>query len=85
MTVPRDNREQRTAFDVIVGHMDGRWPAFGSPALQRVNQDAYVLAPPPARRREPSGEVGSSSPGPVEVAEESKPRTMAKALWPDLA
>jgi hypothetical protein len=80
MQVPRDGRQQFSAFDVIVGHMDGKWPALESGGWQRVNQDAYVLAPS-VRRVAPS--AADNSGPPVEVKAEEPARSKARALWPD--
>jgi hypothetical protein len=81
LTVPNDPREQLSSMQIIVRHLDGQSPPFGTAAWQRVNEDAYIAAEPVRRMASPSGEGGSS--GPVEVAEAPR-RSAAAAIWPNL-
>jgi hypothetical protein len=79
---PRDSRPQLSSFEVVVGHMDGRWPGLESGGWQRVNQDSWIRAEPAVRARvaadsEPSG-AG------VAPREEPAKRDAAHAIWPDL-
>jgi hypothetical protein len=78
MQVPFDGRPQVSGMMAMAMSLDRpgtRW--------QRVNQDAYVLAPPPVRRMAPaSGEGGS--PGTVGEERSEAPRSKAAVIWPHL-
>jgi hypothetical protein len=80
--VPTDPRQQLNSLQIIIANLDHGSPPLGSPAWQRVNEDSYVLAPPPVRRMAPAS-VDVNSGSPVEVAEAPR-RSKAAVIWPHL-
>ena len=78
MIVPRDPRPQFSQLAIVALNMDaGRSPMAGA---RQVGPDRFIMED--SRRPAPSWDSGPSMS--VEVPE-SKPRTMARALWPNLA